>query len=302
MRSSTICIGTYGLNDWFSGDFRPVLDLISVADKAGIDQINVPDHIVMGENTSQYPYGDFVTPSDYPWVEPLTFLAAAAARTEAIRLSTGIIIAPLRPAAVLAKQVATVDMLARGRLDLGVGVGWQKEEYLACGLPFESRFSLLDEQMRACRTLWTQAPASFNARSVNFARIYSKPFPVQSRLPVLLGVAATAKNVARIAEYADGWLPLRETAQQVRDGVALLRAAFEAAGRDPSQLQVRAVPKFDFRSDGSADLDTTLERIPELFASGATGVELYACMFCRTPGEFADFCDRIVAFKTKLAL
>ena len=132
-------------------------------------------------------------------------------------------------------------MLIGGRLDLGVGVGWQREEYLACGVPFEARFSRLDEQMRACRLLWTQAPATFTSASVNFTRTYSRPFPVQARLPVLLGVGATPKNIGRIAEYGDGWLPLRETPAQVREGVAQLRAAFTAAGRDPQQLQVRVV-------------------------------------------------------------
>ena len=165
MHAQTICIGTYGLNEWFDGDFRPVVDLIALADQLGIDQINVPDHVVMGEATDKYPYGKFVTPPDYPWVEPLALLSAAAQATRKIRLSTGIIIAPLRPAALLAKQVATLDMLSGGRVDLGVGVGWQKEEYLACGFPFEARFALLDEEMRACRMLWSQAPASFAAHS-----------------------------------------------------------------------------------------------------------------------------------------
>jgi|SRR5579863_2879946 len=300
MLPNTICIGMYGLNEWFGGDFRPVLELIALADEKGIDQINVPDHVVMGEATDKYPYGKFVTPPDYPWVEPLTLLAAAASVTTRIRLSTGIIIAPLRPAAVLAKQVATLDMLSGGRLDLGVGVGWQKEEYLACGLPFEARYSLLDEQMRACRTLWSEAPASFTGRFVNFERIYSKPFPRQRRLPVLLGLSPTPKNLARIAEYGDGWLPLRETADQVRVGVDSLRASLRQRGRNPEELQVRAVPQFEFRADGMAELEATLAQIPPLLMAGATGVELYACMFCRNPRDFERFCEDLVSFKGSL--
>jgi probable F420-dependent oxidoreductase len=290
----------YGLNEWFGGDFRPVIDLIALADAKGIDQVNVPDHVIMGESTDQYPYGKFVTPPDYPWAEPLTVLAAAASVTQRIRLSTGIVIAPLRPAAFFAKQVATVDMLSGGRVDLGVGVGWQKEEYLACGLSFETRYALLDEEMRACRKLWSESPASFSGRFVSFERVYSKPFPLQPRLPVLLGVAATARNITRIAEYGDGWLPLRETAAEVRVGVEAMREALRQRGRDPRELQVRAVPQFEFRADGMADLAPTLELIPALFEAGATGVELYTCMFCRNPEDFARFCEELVAFKHSL--
>jgi probable F420-dependent oxidoreductase len=300
MLPNTICIGMYGLNEWFGNDFRPVIDLIALADAKGIDQINVPDHVVMGEATDKYPYGKFVTPPDYPWVEPLTLLAAAASVTRRIRLSTGIVIAPLRPAAFLAKQIATLDMLCDGRLDLGVGVGWQKEEYLACGLSYEARYGLLDEGMRACRTLWSEAPASFKGRFVNFDRIYSKPFPRQLRLPVLLGLSPTPKNAARIAEYADGWLPLRETVDEVRTGVEALRESFRQRGRNPQELQVRAVPQFEFRADGMADLEATLAQIPPLLMAGATGVELYACMFCRNPRDFEKFCETLIRFKERM--
>jgi probable F420-dependent oxidoreductase len=296
-----ICVGVYGLSDWFGGDFAPVVELIAAADRIGIDQVNVPDHVVMGEATHKYPYGKFVTAPDYPWIEPLTFLAGVATATRRIRLATGIVIAPLRPAALLAKQVATLDMLSAGRLDLGVGVGWQKEEYLACGVSFEDRYRLLDEQMRACRQLWAQAPASFEGEFVHFERIYSKPFPLQKRLPILLGLAPLPKNVARIAEYGDGWVPLLETPAQIKAGIAALRNAFRAHGRDPHELQVRAVPQFQFRADGKADLEATLAQIPALIEAGATAVEVYACMFCAGPGDFEGFCERLVDFKSGLA-
>jgi probable F420-dependent oxidoreductase len=293
----TICVGLYGLQDWFGGDLAPVVDLVALADRKGIDQINVPDHIVMGEATDKYPYGAFVSAPDYPWFEPLTFLAAIAGATERVRLSTGILIAPLRPAAVLAKQVATLDVLSRGRVDLGVGVGWQREEYLACGVPFDARYSLLDEQLRVCRLLWSQTPASFSGEFIKFDRIYSKPFPMQKRLPVLLGLVPLPKNVARMAEYGDGWVPLLENPAQIKAGVAALRDAFRARGRDPQELKVRAVPQFEFRADGKADLEATLAKIPALVEAGATAVELYACMYCRGPDEFEGFCDRLVNFQ-----
>lgn len=294
---ASICIGIYGLNDWFGGSFAPVADLVAIADRKGIDQINVPDHVVMGEATEKYPYGTFVTAPDYPWFEPLTLLASFASATKRIRLTTGVVIAPLRPAALLAKQVATLDVLSRGRIDLGVGVGWQREEYVACGVPFEARYSLLDEQMRACRLLWSEAPASFKGEFISFERIYCKPFPVQKRLPVLLGLAPLPKNVKRMAEYGDGWVALMENPAQVKAGVDALRGAFRALGRDPRELRVRAVPQFQFRADGKADLEATLAKIPLLVEAGATAVELYACMYCRGPEEFEKFCERLLAFK-----
>jgi alkanesulfonate monooxygenase SsuD/methylene tetrahydromethanopterin reductase-like flavin-dependent oxidoreductase (luciferase family) len=119
-------------------------------------------------------------------------------------------------------------------------------------------------------------------------------------LPILLGLSPTPKNAARIAEYADGWLPLRETREEVRSGVETLRESFRQHGRDPKELQVRAVPQFEFRADGMADLEETLEQIRPLLMAGATGVELYACMFCRNPRDFAQFCDRLVRFKSAL--
>src|SRR4051812_14877861 len=99
------------------------------ADKAGIDRIVVVDHVVMGPHTEAYSWGKFPTPPDSPWLEPLTCLAVIAGATSRVRLGTGILIAPLRSGAVLAKTAATLDVLSGGRLDLGVGTGWQKEEY-----------------------------------------------------------------------------------------------------------------------------------------------------------------------------
>ena len=144
-------IGLYGLQKWYDGDFAPVVDVARVAEKAGIDQVSLTDHVVMGENIDKYPYGKFPSPLDFPWFEPITVLAAIAGATRDIRLSTGVLIAPLRPAALLAKQLATLDVMSRGRVSIGVGVGSQKEEYDACGVLWEGRHARLEEQVRACK-------------------------------------------------------------------------------------------------------------------------------------------------------
>ena len=173
-------------------------------------------------------------------MEPLTTLAAIAGATSRVRLVTGILIAPLRQAVVLAKTVASLDALSGGRVDLGVGVGWQPEEYAAVGVPFERRWSRLDDTMRACRVLWRRVPASFTSPTVSFDDVYCTPLPAQARLPVWYGAAMTDRLAARIAELGDGWYPVgAPTAEELRTGGDVARKAFAEAGRDPSTLGVR---------------------------------------------------------------
>ena len=138
----SIGLANYG-STFGAGEWRRLVDLGRAADDAGVDRIVVVDHVVMGEHTENYAWGKFPVPPDAPWFEPLTMLTAIAAVTARVRLATGILIVPLRPAALLAKQVATLDQLSGGRVDLGVGTGWQREEYDAQGLPFERRGQLL---------------------------------------------------------------------------------------------------------------------------------------------------------------
>lgn len=293
-----VAIGLYGTHQWFGGDFAAVAEVGRIADEAGIDQVSITDHVVMGEHLENYPYGPFPAPLDYPWYEPLTVLAALAAATRRIRLSTGVVIGPLRPAVLLAKQVATLDVLSRGRVTLGLGVGWQKEEYEAAGVPWEGRFTRLEEQVRVCRLLWSEAPASFHGKTVSFERIHAWPRPVQrGGIPLWFGLAPTERNVERIAALGDGWIPMEQRPEQLAEHIGKLRAAFAARGRDPQSLAVRVVPRPVFRADGSADLEATLAQVPALEAAGATMVELFPALYCRGLEDLAAFCRRLAALK-----
>ncbi len=136
----TLTVGLPNFGAFYARDeWHRFVDLARAADGAGVDRVVVVDHVVMGPNTDAYNWGKFPTPPDAPWLEPMTVLAAMAAATTRVRLATGILIAPLRPAVLLAKQAATLDVLSQGRLDLGVGTGWQREEYDAEGLDFAAR-------------------------------------------------------------------------------------------------------------------------------------------------------------------
>jgi probable F420-dependent oxidoreductase len=292
-----VAIGLFGMQGWFGGDFAPIPGIVSVADKAGIDMVSITDHVVMGENTDAYPYGKFPVPSEYPWFEPLIALAAIASATQRIRLATSVVIAPLRPAVLLAKQIATLDVVSRGRVSIGLGVGWQKEEYIAAGIPWEGRYGRFIEQLEVCNLLWREAPAAYHGSTVDFEKIHAWPRPVQKELPIFLGLAPSDRNIERMAEYGDGWIPMEQDPAKLAPIIQRIRAAVAARGRDPKKFLVRVVPRFVFGAGGVPDLEATLAGVPALIAAGANMVELFPSVFCRGPDDFPAFCARLLKVK-----
>jgi probable F420-dependent oxidoreductase len=278
----TVGLANYGAT-FPPGEWRRFVDLGRAADDAGIDRIVVVDHVVMGPHTDKYVWGKFPVPPDAPWLEPLTMLAAIAAVTTRVRLATGILIAPLRPAAFLAKQVATLDQVSGGRVDLGVGTGWQREEYDAQGLAFERRGQLLDDTLAACRVLWRDTPAHLDAPTLSFRDIYCEPKPVQARgVPIWIAGTLHARNLARVVDYGSGWIPIMgETVEGIAAGAERVRGAFAAAGRDPSTLQVQAPLRIASGDDGRPDLAASMASVPDLVAAGATDVIVTLRAFTR---------------------
>jgi probable F420-dependent oxidoreductase len=293
MEPLRISLGVYGLEKLFGGDPRGMIEIARQAEAAGVDQINITDHVVMGSRTDRYPFGKFPVPPEYPWFEPLTMLAAIAGATSRIRLATGVLISPLRPAVLLAKIAATLDVMSGGRLDLGVGTGWQREEYEASGIPFDGRTARMDDQLRACRVLWRDAPASFESETVRFEGIWSRPAPLQAPLPLWFGVAPTEANARRIAELGQGWIPIYADPAFIRKGVDLVRRAFENAGRDPAELRVRALTPVRYDAKGVGDLDAALGAIDAARAAGATDIELMGIHFVRRAEQLPAFLERI---------
>ena len=269
--TASLSLTVAGLHRTLGPSLSHYVDVARVADDVGIDAVVLADHVVMGERTDRYPYGDFPFAPDEPWAEPLTLLAAMASATERIRLGTGILIAPLRNPVALAKTVATLDALSDGRVDLGVGVGWQREEYDAAGVPWGERWVRLDEGMRAARALWeADGPASFSGDHVRVDGVWSRPTPVQDRLPVWVGARITDARAAEIADWGDGWMPIDGTPlDQLTAGVERLRAAFVAAGRHPGEVRVRfGLPLV--RTDEGFDFAATRHAAAELADAGVT--------------------------------
>lgn len=269
----TLSLTISGLHRTFGADHRVIVEVARIAEDVGIDQVVLPDHVVMSANVEPYPYGDFPFPPGDPWVEPLTTLAAIAGATATVRLGTGVLITPLRPAVLLAKTVATLDNLSCGRVDLGVGLGWQREEYDAVGVPWARRWSRHDDTIRACRALWAGRgePVTFHSDTVSFDGIWCEPAPVQETVPIWFGAKATPALAVRLAEQGDGWLPLgRLRPEDVVAESAVLREAFVAAGRDPATLGIRVGLPLKRAEAGGFDLPASMDRVTALIEAGAT--------------------------------
>jgi probable F420-dependent oxidoreductase len=281
----------------YGGDLAALIELARIADATGIDQLAIPDHVVMGPHLEAYPYGPFPLPLEEPWPEPLTVLAAMAGASTRVRLGTGVLITPLRPAVLLAKTLATLDVLSRGRLEVGVGTGWQAEEYQAEGLDFAQRWRLFEDGLRACKVLWRDAPAAFESPSVAFRDIWCLPRPVQPGGPPLwFGVALGPGNLKRIAELGAGWMPMDSRPEALRAGIAKLREAFLARGRSFDGFGVRAHVDYVRRADKSLDLDATLASIPARVEAGATSISLALAQIVRHRDEIPKLFERIGAW------
>jgi probable F420-dependent oxidoreductase len=282
--SPTLTVGLANFGDTYApGEWRRFLDLGRAAEASGIDRVVVVDHVVMGPHTENYVWGKFPVPPEAPWLEPLTVLTAVAAVTERVRLATGILIAPLRPAALLAKQVATLDQISEGRVDLGVGTGWQREEYDAQGLDFERRGRLLDDTLAACRVLWRDTPAALDAPTLSFRDTYCEPKPFQAGgVPIWIAGTLHARNLGRLVEYGAGWIPIMgESIEGIAAGAVRIRDAFSAAGRDPSELKVQAPVRMVMGDDRRPDLAASMASVPDLIAAGATDIIVTLKAFAR---------------------
>lgn len=279
------------------GDPRGLVDLSKRAEDAGVDGVVIADHVSMGKHVDRYPWGKFPFAPDAPWLEPLTVLTAIAMATERIKLTTGILIVPLRPAALLAKTVATLDVLSGGRVELGVGTGWQAEELLAQGIDPADRGQMLTDYIGACRALWRSSPATFESPSVTFEDIWSEPKPVRAGgPPILFSGTLNARNMHRIVELGDGWIPIMgETLDGVAEGIQRLRDDYTAAGRAPEDLIVRAPVPIRKDGDGSPSLAATLEGTDELAAIGITDLNLTITVFAKDDEGATRFFDEIAS-------
>jgi probable F420-dependent oxidoreductase len=250
------------------------------AEAAGFDSLFAVDHVVFPDNyTSTYPYapsGRLPGGPESPMPDPLIWMTWVAAATTRLRFMTGVIILPQRNPLVLAKQVATMDHLSGGRIELGIGVGWLKEEFDAVGVPFERRGKRADEYVAAMRVLWSRDAASFNGEFVKFDTVSCNPKPVRGAVPILVGghSEAAAKRAGRLA---DGFFPSIGSPIDPMGLWDIVRRSAEAKGRDPQSIELlMGCP--DALPDSGKDAHAAIE---ERIRKGVKRIVVPATAFCR---------------------
>lgn len=225
-------------------DGATALELCRRAEAAGFESLWGGEHVVLPATIdSKYPYtadGKIPAVDDTPIPDPLIWLAFAAAAAPTMRLGTCILILPQRNPLVLAKELATLDQLSGGRVELGIGIGWMKEEFDVLGVPWERRGARTDEYVAAMRALWSGPRAEFHGEIVDFPPVTCSPRPVQASIPILVG-GDTDAAIARAVRLADGYFPGEGDVDRLAALIGRVREAAERAGRDPATIEINAM-------------------------------------------------------------
>jgi probable F420-dependent oxidoreductase len=266
-----------------SGADRAVIDAVaSTADALGFATLWAGEHVVMvDQSASRYPYSDdgvIAVPAEADWLDPMIALGFAAAASSRIGIATGVLLLPEHNPVVVAKQAASLDRLSGGRLTLGVGVGWSRDEFAALAVPFERRAARTAEYAAAMRTLWRDDIASFTGEFVSFDAIRVNPKPVRSRrIPIVLGGNSDAA-LRRVAAWGDGWYGFNlDGVAAVRECIGKLNELCDGLNRDRSELRLAVA----LRSPSPEDVD-------ELTALGVDELVLVESPPAH-PGQAADW-------------
>lgn len=217
-------------------------NLARTAEEVGIESLWTVEHVVVPvDYRSKYPYsetGKMPAPESVPIPDPIVPLAFAAAVTRKLRLATGVVILPQRHPLYVAKEMATLDVLSKGRAILGVGIGWLEEEFEAVGIPFKQRAKRTEESIQAIRSLWKTAPEPFNGRFFKWGPVESQPKPIQQPgVPIVVG-GHSEGAVRRAARLGDGFFPARGQLNSLTRLIDILRDECARVGRRPEDVEI----------------------------------------------------------------
>ena len=265
-------------------DPESALEICRVAEAVGFDSVWGGEHVIRPAHIeSPYPYtedGRMPGEDETPIPDPLVWLAYVAAAAPTVRLGTCILIVPQRNPVVLAKELATLDHLSGGRVDLGIGVGWLKEEFDVLGVPWERRGARTDEYLAAMAALWAGPQAEFHGEFVDFGPSTCSPRPKSGSIPILVG-GDTGAAVRRAARIGSGYFPGTTDPEALSARILELGRAAESAGRDVSEIEVHAIfgPQMAAPEAGAEQLaaqGVARAMLPAFFFAGPGGMDRLA--------------------------
>jgi probable F420-dependent oxidoreductase len=237
-------------------DANTSLELCKKAESLGFDSVWAAEHVIRPSRIdSPYPYtADGVMPGeiDSPIPDPLIWLAYVASTVPDMKLGTCILILPQRNPLILAKELGTLDHLSGGRVELGIGVGWMKEEFAALGIEWEHRGPRTNEYIEALRILWSGPEVEFHGKFVDFPKVTVNPRPVNGSIPIIVG-GDTPAAVRRAGRYADGYYPGTTDPTELNRLIADVHEVAEEAGRSPEDIQINVHPRFE-STDPASDI------------------------------------------------
>jgi probable F420-dependent oxidoreductase len=268
------------------GDVGAVRAYGQGADALGFRHVLAYDHVV-GADPAVYPGWDGPYDVHTTFHEPFVMFGYLAAITS-LELVTGIIIAPQRQTALLAKQAAEVDLLAEGRFRLGVGIGWNRVEYETLGQDFSKRGRRLDEQIELLRRLWTEQTVTWDGQFDHVKGAGLAPMPVQRPIPLWLG-AQSPVAYRRVGRVADGWFPQISPGPDLTAAQSIIAEAATAAGRDPAAIAMEG------RVTWRGDIDLLADRLGQWQRAGASHVSV------NTMGARLDTVDEHLSALTTIA-
>ena len=252
--------------------------IIAIAQRAealGIESAWTYEHaMVPTDYASKYPYhpsGKMPVTAETPFLDPLITLSHVAAATTKLRIGTGINILPQANPLLMAKQVATLDVLSEGRLLLGLGVGWLAEEFEAMGTPFARRGARFDDYVTAMRAVWSGDEVNHDGEFLQWSGFKSHPRPTQRPNPPIIIGGTSDRAYRRVAQHADGWIAPNYGPDQLAEQLTRLHQVAETHGRDPATIEITAMWTMSKEPDAKAryaELGVTRLLVP-LVATGA---------------------------------
>jgi probable F420-dependent oxidoreductase len=262
-----------------------VAQMALAAEQAGVESVWTVEHVIWPSSyDSAYPYsptGKMPGDKTSAIPDPLVWLAFVAARTTTLQLGTGIVILPERNPLVFAKEVATLDRLSKGRMQLGIGVGWLEEEFDALGISWARRGARTDEYVHAMRELWAGDDASYDGEFVSFDNVSSNPKPDGGTVPFVIGghSAAAAKRAGRLG---DGFFPGKGSIAELTEMIDIMRQTAAEHDRDADAIEITASHAGLFGEDpvGAAQelasIGVSRTIAPAFMLLGSEGVEVKA--------------------------